>query len=332
MAKGMGDMMKQVAKMQRKMEEIQKELAETKVEGSAGGGMVKVTANGNQDIISIKIEQEVVNPDDVEMLENMEQLRIEFAERELARSQRIADEKKQQYEDTKQAFISTVNDMFKIINMFYDNQIKKINNVRKKDIARIKASQMSEKQKTLAIQKINEEADAKERELKRKQANMDKAGAIFNIGLSTAQGIMNAWAKLAPPAAAVMTVLIAALGIAQTALVASKPVPFAEGGLVKASPGKGVLSVIGEGRENELVMPLQTGVEMFFDKFMSKMQPPDAPEVTAPIIPEASPVPSTIVHLNVGTLVADDSGLNELDRRLQTFRIRDNQRKGLPSV
>ena len=71
MAKGMGDMMKQVAKMQRKMEEMQKELAETTVEGSAGGGMVKVTANGNQDIISIKIEKEVVNPDDVEMLEEL---------------------------------------------------------------------------------------------------------------------------------------------------------------------------------------------------------------------------------------------------------------------
>jgi DNA-binding YbaB/EbfC family protein len=71
MAKGMGDMMKQVAKMQRKMEEIQQELAEKTVEGSAGGGMVKVTANGNQDIVSIKIEKEVVNPDDVEMLEEL---------------------------------------------------------------------------------------------------------------------------------------------------------------------------------------------------------------------------------------------------------------------
>ena len=71
MAKGMGDMMKQVAKMQRKMEQIQQELAEKTVEGSAGGGMVKVTANGNQDIIGIKIEPEVVNPDDVEMLEEL---------------------------------------------------------------------------------------------------------------------------------------------------------------------------------------------------------------------------------------------------------------------
>jgi len=71
MAKGMGDMMKQVAKMQRKMEEMQKELSEKTVEGSAGGGMVVVTANGNQEIISIKIEKEVVNPDDVEMLEEL---------------------------------------------------------------------------------------------------------------------------------------------------------------------------------------------------------------------------------------------------------------------
>lgn len=71
MTKGMGDMMKQFAKMQRKMEEIQGELAEKEVEGSAGGGMVKVRANGKQDILSIKIEPEVVNPDDVEMLEDL---------------------------------------------------------------------------------------------------------------------------------------------------------------------------------------------------------------------------------------------------------------------
>ncbi|MCK5126352.1 MAG: YbaB/EbfC family nucleoid-associated protein [candidate division Zixibacteria bacterium] len=75
MAKGMGgnmgNMMKQVAKMQRKMEEMQAELADKQVEGTAGGGMVKVTATGAQEIIAIKIEKEVVNPDDVEMLEDL---------------------------------------------------------------------------------------------------------------------------------------------------------------------------------------------------------------------------------------------------------------------
>lgn len=71
MAKGMGDMMKQFAKMQQRMEEIQVELAAKRVEGSAGGGMVRVIANGKQDIISVKIEKEVVNPEDVEMLEDL---------------------------------------------------------------------------------------------------------------------------------------------------------------------------------------------------------------------------------------------------------------------
>jgi DNA-binding YbaB/EbfC family protein len=68
---GLGDMMKQFQKMQARMEEIQAELEKTEVEGTSGGGMVKVTANGKQDILSITIDKEVVNPDDVEMLQDL---------------------------------------------------------------------------------------------------------------------------------------------------------------------------------------------------------------------------------------------------------------------
>ncbi|MBD3168624.1 MAG: YbaB/EbfC family nucleoid-associated protein [candidate division Zixibacteria bacterium] len=71
MAKGMGDMMKQVQKMQKKMAELQEELENSNVEGTAGGGMVKVTANGKGDITSIKIDPQTVDPDDVEMLEDL---------------------------------------------------------------------------------------------------------------------------------------------------------------------------------------------------------------------------------------------------------------------
>lgn len=71
MPKGFGDMMKQMQKMQEKFEQIQKELEEKKVEGTAGGGMVRVVANGRQEILEIKIDKEVVNPDDVEMLEDL---------------------------------------------------------------------------------------------------------------------------------------------------------------------------------------------------------------------------------------------------------------------
>ncbi len=71
MAKGMGELMKQMHAMQARMEQMQEELADKKIEASSGGGMVKVVANGKQEILEIKIDPEVVNPDDVEMLEEL---------------------------------------------------------------------------------------------------------------------------------------------------------------------------------------------------------------------------------------------------------------------
>jgi DNA-binding YbaB/EbfC family protein len=71
MIKGLNGIIKQAQKMKVKMEELQKELSEMKVEASTGGGMVTVVANGRQEILEIKIESEVVNPGDVEMLEDL---------------------------------------------------------------------------------------------------------------------------------------------------------------------------------------------------------------------------------------------------------------------
>jgi DNA-binding YbaB/EbfC family protein len=69
--KGMGNMMKQAQKLQNKMMKLQEELASKTVETASGGGMVKVVANGSQQIVSINIEKEVVDPDDVEMLQDL---------------------------------------------------------------------------------------------------------------------------------------------------------------------------------------------------------------------------------------------------------------------
>ncbi len=69
--KGMGNMMKQAQKLQAKMQKLQEELGEKTVETTSGGGMVKVVANGKQQIQSLQIEKEVVDPDDVEMLQDL---------------------------------------------------------------------------------------------------------------------------------------------------------------------------------------------------------------------------------------------------------------------
>ena len=67
----MASIFKQAAKMQENIEKAQEELSQMKVESASGGGMVNVTANGKQQILSIKIEPEVINPEDPEMLEDL---------------------------------------------------------------------------------------------------------------------------------------------------------------------------------------------------------------------------------------------------------------------
>lgn len=67
----MDKILKQAQKMQAQMAHIQEELAKERVEGLAGGGMVKAVADGKGDIVSIAVDAEVVDPEDVEMLEDL---------------------------------------------------------------------------------------------------------------------------------------------------------------------------------------------------------------------------------------------------------------------
>ncbi|KGX86948.1 MULTISPECIES: YbaB/EbfC family nucleoid-associated protein [Pontibacillus] len=67
----MNNMMKQMQKMQKKMEKAQEELHEMTFESTAGGGMVKVVANGKKQITDVEIQEDVVDPDDVDMLQDL---------------------------------------------------------------------------------------------------------------------------------------------------------------------------------------------------------------------------------------------------------------------
>lgn len=66
-----GDILRQAQKMQEQLAKIQEEVGNKTVEASSGGGMVTITVNGRQEVLSIKIERDVVNPEDVEMLQDL---------------------------------------------------------------------------------------------------------------------------------------------------------------------------------------------------------------------------------------------------------------------
>ncbi len=68
---GMGGLMKQAREMQAKLARIQEELAKKTVEAASGGGMVRVTVNGQFTLASIKVDPSVIDPEEVEMLEDL---------------------------------------------------------------------------------------------------------------------------------------------------------------------------------------------------------------------------------------------------------------------
>lgn len=71
MTKGFGNIIRQAQQLQAKILKVQEEMANRTVEASAGGGMVTAIANGRQEIVSLRVEREVVNPEDVEMLQDL---------------------------------------------------------------------------------------------------------------------------------------------------------------------------------------------------------------------------------------------------------------------
>lgn len=87
---GFQKMIKQAQKLQRQMLEAQEALAQERVEGTAGGGMVKVVADGQQNVLEISIDPQVVDPEDVEMLEDLVLAAVSDA---LRKSRELAEER-----------------------------------------------------------------------------------------------------------------------------------------------------------------------------------------------------------------------------------------------
>lgn len=69
--KGFGNIMKEAQRLQQQMQELQEQVAQKKVQATAGGGMVTVEVNGKQEVLAIKIDPEVINREDPQMLEDL---------------------------------------------------------------------------------------------------------------------------------------------------------------------------------------------------------------------------------------------------------------------
>jgi nucleoid-associated protein EbfC len=87
---GMANLQRMALQMQQEMERVQAELAEAKVDGSSGGGVVRAVVTGKQELVSVTIDPSAVDPDDVEMLQDLVTAAVNDA---LDASRRLADEK-----------------------------------------------------------------------------------------------------------------------------------------------------------------------------------------------------------------------------------------------
>ena len=144
-----------------------------------------------------------------------------------------------------------INGIFEVFNLGIENQNLKLDEQHAKELQRINGSKKSEEEKAKAIEKLEKKTDEKRTKLKRKQAIADKAAAISQAIINTAVQVA---AVVANPA---LAILVGALGAMQVGMIASQPIPFADGGLVTGP----TMGLVGEGRGTtrsnpEVIAPL----------------------------------------------------------------------------
>lgn len=254
-------------------------------------------------------------------VENLYALKAAEYKKEL-RDQEEKEKKKAIQNDLRNA-TSFGNKINNILSKFSDNRLKKLDIEQDKKIKAIENSKMTEEQKEVAIQRIADETDKKRQKIERQKAMREKLAALFSIAINTASAIVEALPNLP------LSIAIGVLGAGEAVAVASTPMPFEEGGLIKGSD-TGINAIIGEKNKDEVVFPLEDGITSLVDGLIeriSNIEFPAFPGLQAAAAAEA--VPASVYNLNVGTLIGDERSYMTLERKLNTMRIAENQRKGL---
>lgn len=246
----------------------------------------------------------------------------ETAKRKSARKE-AAEQRQEQEISFREVFRSSINDLTSIFSMFSDNRMARTEQRYEREKALIIANTKDETLRTDKLAALDEKFDAEKRKIARRQAARNKAAALFNAGIGAVEMAISGFlTKPFLPTGLLMGAKATALGALKVAAIASKPVPeLAAGALVPSTPG-GVQAIIGEGREDEIVMPLKTGVDMLIEALSQKVN-----GLGAMGTPAFATAPVTY-NLHVGTLVADDAGIKQLERKMRDFRIEEDQRRG----
>lgn len=265
------------------------------------------------------------------------------------------EEKRQQIKDTGIRLVNQAFDVFakatdnkikkaefaadkeiKILTERYDAEILKLDQLNLSDSERAAKRELLDKKYADSKREIELSLDEQTKELRLKQARRDKAAAIFGIAVDTARGIAAAL-TIPPPLGWIMAGTTAGLGAIQAGLVAATPLPeLAEGATITSSPG-GANVIVGEGKQDELILPMRTGLNELVNGVVSGVKN----LFTTPVLPsslagaQAAPVggvfqgpgPGTTV-LQVGTIIATDSSYRELWRKLKPFGIKEGNRTG----
>ena len=209
-----------------------------------------------------------------------------------------------------------------VLSKFSDNRSQRLNNEEKRKIEGIEKSQLTEEEKEAAILKVQEETAKRRLEMDRAAAKRQKLFSLFQIGVNTASAIVEALPNIP------LSIFVGALGLAEGVAVASAPLPFFDGALIKGT-AQGVNAIVGEQDQDEVVFPLETGIGLFVEGVMEKLSNIELPSLRPGLSPEVALAGAGGgVTLQIGTLIADERGLKELERRLDTVRIAENQRKG----
>ncbi|MCO4819780.1 MAG: phage tail tape measure protein [Bacteroidetes bacterium] len=232
-----------------------------------------------------------------------------------------------------QMAIDAAAQLLDVFTMATENKITLIDQELQKNIEAIEMSGLNEEEKQKKISELEKKADVEKKKLMIKQAKRDKAAAIFSAVINTAVAIGKAL-DLGFPLGIPAAIVMGALGAAQIAVIAAQPLPqMAEGGLVRSRAG-GVTATIGEGSQDEAVLPMKTGVREISDSLISNMK--------AAVLPMVAPAPAfagggfgggtagrtTQNVYQVGTIIASDVDLKNLENTLFKFRIGEEQRKG----